>query len=191
MHGGAGDSGALGGNSPGEAAAGRGISGEEELTSRLQAAAFSFTAAGMVKNQRFPPARVELSVTKSLPVAGEFGVEMRASRLVSEPQAMASHPVVAELEVDQWPVRRAIQFQGAAFPGAAVGSEPHSSALSRVRLSWRGCAIGHVYVDTERPHNIHANEAGRRLQAHNDNEAGPTTSFAPLYVQVLSLAGNL
>ena len=58
-------------------------------------------------------------------------------------------------------------------------------------LSWCGCTVGHVYVDTERPHNVHANEAGRRLQAHNDNEAGPTTSFAPLYVQVLSLTGNL
>ena len=61
----------------------------------------------------------------------------------------------------------------------------------RVRLGWCGCAIGHVYVDAERPHNVHVNESGRRLQAHNDNEAGPTTSFAPLYVQVLSLAGNL
>ena len=85
-----------------------------------------------------PPARVELSVTEFLPVAGEFGVEMRASGLVSEPQAMASYPVVAELEVDQWPVRRTIQFQGAAFPDAAVGSEPHSSALSedQVELAW-------------------------------------------------------
>ena len=61
----------------------------------------------------------------------------------------------------------------------------------RVRLSWGGCAIRHVYVDAERPHNIHANEAGRRFQAHNDNEAGPTTSFAPLYIQVLSFDGNL
>ena len=117
MHGGAGDSGAFGGDSPGEAAAGRGIPGEEELTSRLQATAFSFAAAGLGKNQRFPPARVELSVTEFLPVAGEFGVE---------------------LEVNQWPGRRAIQFQGEAFPGAAVGSEPHSSALSegRVELVW-------------------------------------------------------
>ena len=91
--------------------------GEEELTSRFQATAFSFAAVGLGKNQRLPPARVELSVTEFLPVAGEFGVE---------------------LEVDQWPVRRAIQFQGAAFPGAAVGSEPHSSALSegQVELAW-------------------------------------------------------
>ena len=91
--------------------------GEEELTSRLQETAFFFAAAGLGKNQQFPPARVELSVTEFLPVAGEFGVE---------------------LEVDQWPVRRAIQFQGAAFPGAAVGSEPHLSALSegQVELAW-------------------------------------------------------
>ena len=63
--------------------------GEEELKSRLQATAFPFAVAGLGKNQRFLPVRVELSVTEFLPVVGEFGVEMRASRLVSEPQAMA------------------------------------------------------------------------------------------------------
>ena len=61
----------------------------------------------------------------------------------------------------------------------------------RIGLSWVCCAIRHVYVDAERPHNVHADEAGRRLQAHNDDEAGSTTSFAPLYVKVLSSAGNL
>ena len=60
-----------------------------------------------------------------------------------------------------------------------------------VRLSGRGCTVGHVNMDAERPHNVHANEAGQRLQAHNDNEAGPTTSFAPLYIQVLGFTGNL
>ena len=105
--------------------------GEEELTSRLQAAAFPFAAAGLGKNQRFLTARAELSVTEFRPVAGEFGVEMCASRLVSEPQAMASYSVVVELEVDQWPVR-------AAFLGAAIGSEPHSSVPSegQVELVW-------------------------------------------------------
>ena len=105
--------------------------GEEELKYRLQAAAFPFAVAGMGKNQRFLPARVELSVTEFLPVVGEFRVEMRASRLVREPQAMASYTVVAELELDQWPVR-------AAFLGAAVGSEPHSSVPSegQVELAW-------------------------------------------------------
>ena len=67
---------------------------EEELTSRFQATAFSFAAAGLGKNQRFPPARVELSVTEFLPVAGEFGVK---------------------LEVDQWPVRRANPVPGSGF----------------------------------------------------------------------------
>ena len=112
--------------------------GEEELTSRFQVTAFSFAAAGLGKNQRFPPARVEPSVTEFLPVAGECGVEMQASRLVSQPQVMSSHFVAAELEVDQWPSRRAIQFQGTAFPDAAVGSEPHSSVLSegQVELAW-------------------------------------------------------
>ena len=61
----------------------------------------------------------------------------------------------------------------------------------RIGLSWGCCAIRHVYVDTERPHNIHADEAGRRLQAHNDDEAGSTASFAPLDVEMLSSAGNL
>ena len=61
----------------------------------------------------------------------------------------------------------------------------------RVRLSWRGGAIGHVYVDAERPHNVHANEAGRRLQAHNDNEAGPSASLTTLEVQMLSFPSNL
>ena len=46
-------------------------------------------------------------------------------------------------------------------------------------------------MDAERPHNVHANEAGRQFQAHNDNEAGLTTSFTPLYVQVLGFTSNL
>ena len=81
-------------------------SGEEELKSRLQTAAFPFAVAGLGKNQRFLPARVELSVTEFL-------------------------PMVAELEVGQWPVR-------AAFPDAAVGSERHLSVPSegQVELAW-------------------------------------------------------
>ena len=82
--------------------------GREELISRLQATAFPFTAAGSGKNQWFPQVRVELSATEFLPVAGEFGVEMRSPRLVSQPRVMASYPVVAELEVEQRPVGSAI-----------------------------------------------------------------------------------
>ena len=106
MHGGAGGSGALGEDSPGEAALGEESPAEEELKSRLQTAAFSFAVAGVGKNQWFLPARVKLSVTEFL-------------------------PVVAELEVGQWPAR-------AAFPDAAVGSEPHLSVLSegQVELAW-------------------------------------------------------
>ena len=96
----------------------------------LQATAFPFAAAGSWKNQWLPQARVELSATEFLPVAGKFGVEMRSPRLVSQPWVMASYSVVAELEVDQRPVGSAIPFQGAAFPGAAIGFEPHSNALS-------------------------------------------------------------
>ena len=108
--------------------------GGEELKSRLQATAFLFAAAGSGKNQRLPQARVELSATEFLPVAGEFGVETRSPWLASQPQVMASHPMVAELEVDQWSVRSAIQFQGAAFPGVTVGFGPHSYALSEGRV---------------------------------------------------------
>ena len=60
-----------------------------------------------------------------------------------------------------------------------------------VRLSWCGCAVSYVNTDAEWPHNVHANEAGRRFQAHNDDEAGPTTSFTLLEVQMLSLPSNL
>ena len=108
--------------------------GGEELTSRLQATAFPFAAAGSGKNQRLPQARVELSAMEFLPVAGEFEVEKRSPWLVSQLLVMASHPVVAELEVDQWPEKSVIQFQGAAFPGAAAGFGTHSNALSEGRV---------------------------------------------------------
>ena len=104
--------------------------GGEELTSRLQAMAFPFAAAGSGKNQRLPQARVELSSTEFLPGAGEFEVKTRSPWLVSQPQVMAFHSGGAELEVDQGPVRNAIQLQGVVFPGAAVGFVPHSNALS-------------------------------------------------------------
>ena len=61
----------------------------------------------------------------------------------------------------------------------------------RIGLSWGCCAIRHVDVDAERPHNIHADEAGRRLQAHNDDEAGPPASLTLLEVQMLSFSSNL
>ena len=60
-----------------------------------------------------------------------------------------------------------------------------------VRLSRCGCAISYVNIDSERLHNVHTNEAGWRLQAHNDNKAGPTTSFTPVKIQVLGFPGNL
>ena len=51
MHGGAGSSGALGVDSPVEAALGEESPGEEELKSRPQTAAFSFAVAGWGKDQ--------------------------------------------------------------------------------------------------------------------------------------------
>ena len=61
----------------------------------------------------------------------------------------------------------------------------------RIGLSWGCCAIHHVDVDTEQPHDIHADEARRRLQAHNNDETGPSASLAPLEVQMLSFSRNL
>ena len=58
-------------------------------------------------------------------------------------------------------------------------------------MSWGCCAILYVDVDMERLHNIHADEAGHRLQAHNDDEAGPPVSLTPLEVQMLSFSSNL
>ena len=83
VHGGAGDRGALGWDSPGETAAGRGISGGGGVDIPAPGNGIFFAVAGLGKNQRFTLARVELSATGFLPVAEEFGVEMRASRLVS------------------------------------------------------------------------------------------------------------
>ena len=69
-----------------------------------------------------------------LPVAVEFVVEKRSPWLVSQLLVTASHSVVAELEVDQWPGKSVIQLQGATFPGAAAGFRPHSDALSEDRV---------------------------------------------------------
>ena len=60
-----------------------------------------------------------------------------------------------------------------------------------VRLSWCGCATGNVDMYSERSHNVHTNEAGRRLQTHNDNKTGLSSSFTPLNIQVLGFPGNL
>ena len=61
----------------------------------------------------------------------------------------------------------------------------------RVGLSRCRCPIGHIDVDTEWPHDVHANEAGRRFQAHNNYKTGSAASLAPLDVEMLSSAGNL
>ena len=133
MHGGAVDSGAAGGNSPGKAVAGQGISWP-------QATAFPFTAAGSGKNQRLPQARVELSAMGFLPMAVKFVVEKRSPWLVSQLLLTASHSVVAELEVDQQPGKSVIQLQVATFPGTAAGSGLHSDALSEDRVElWMLC----------------------------------------------------
>ena len=61
----------------------------------------------------------------------------------------------------------------------------------RVGLSRGCCPISYIVVDTEWPHDVHADEAGQRFQAHDNYEAGLAASFAPLDVEMLSSAGNL
>ena len=46
-------------------------------------------------------------------------------------------------------------------------------------------------MDVEGPHDVHAYEAGRRFQAHDDNEAGSSASLTPLDVEMLVFSGNL
>ena len=46
-------------------------------------------------------------------------------------------------------------------------------------------------MDAEWPHDIHAYETRRRLQAHDYNEAGLPASLTPLKVQMLSFSSNL
>ena len=60
-----------------------------------------------------------------------------------------------------------------------------------IGLSRGGGAMGHIYVDSERPHNIHADKAWRRLQAHYDNKTGSPATLTPLQVEMLGLSSNL
>ena len=60
----------------------------------------------------------------------------------------------------------------------------------RVRLSWCGCAISDINMYPEQSHNVHTNEAGRRLQAHNNNKAGPTESLGIGTRESLLCTGN-
>ena len=46
-------------------------------------------------------------------------------------------------------------------------------------------------MNVEWRHNVHAYEAGRRFQAHDDNEAGSSASLTPLNVEMLGFSGNL
>ena len=61
----------------------------------------------------------------------------------------------------------------------------------RVGLSRGRGSISYIDVDTEWPHDVHADEAGRRFQAHDNYKTGSTTSLAPLDVEMLSFTGNL
>ena len=49
----------------------------------------------------------------------------------------------------------------------------------------------YVYVDAEWPHNVHAYDTRRRLQADYHYEAGPSASLTPLEIQMLSFSSDL
>ena len=51
--------------------------------------------------------------------------------------------------------------------------------------------MSHVYVDAEWPHDVHAYETRRRLQADYYNEARPSASLTPLKVQILGFSSDL
>ena len=75
-------------------------------------------------------------------------MKKRSPWLVSQPLVTASHSVVAELEVDQWPGKSVIQLQVATFPCAAAGFGLNSDALSEDwvelgLLCHSSCLCGH------------------------------------------------
>ena len=61
----------------------------------------------------------------------------------------------------------------------------------RVGPSRGCCPVSHIYMDSERQHNIHAYEAWWRLQAHDNNEAGSPVSLTPLNVEMMGFHFNL
>ena len=46
-------------------------------------------------------------------------------------------------------------------------------------------------MNAEWPHNVHADEAGRRFQAYDDNKTGSSASLTSLDVEMLGFSGNL
>ena len=61
----------------------------------------------------------------------------------------------------------------------------------RVWLCRGRSPMHYVYVDAEWPHNVHAYETRRRLQADYHYEAGPSVSLTPLEIQMLSFSSDL
>ena len=61
----------------------------------------------------------------------------------------------------------------------------------RVRLRGRGSAVGNIDEDTQQAHDIHPNQYRGRFEADNHNEAGSSSSFAPLEVEVLGFPSDL
>ena len=61
----------------------------------------------------------------------------------------------------------------------------------RVRLRWRGSAVGDVDADTQRAHDIHPSQYRGRFEADDHNEASSPSSFAPLEVEVLGFPSDL
>ena len=60
-----------------------------------------------------------------------------------------------------------------------------------IRLRGRSGAIGDINANVERSHDVHPDQARRRLEPNNHNETRSPACFAPLQVQVLGLPRNL
>ena len=69
--------------------------------------------------------------------------------------------VAAKFEAERRFPRLASQLPATVFPFVAAGFGPHSDGLSEGRLSRGCCPISYIDADTEWPHDVHADEAGR------------------------------
>ena len=65
--------------------------------------------------------------------------------------------------------------------------------MDSLRIRLRGCggAVSHVYVDVQRPHDIHPNQDWWRFKSDDHYKTHSSSSFIPVKVQVLGLPRNL
>ena len=105
--------------------------------------------------------RGEFSATVFLSVAAKFEAERRFPRLASQLPATVFPSGVTEFEVDQrlWGAQSSSRQRH--FLSLLLALGRIQMDCMRVGLSRGSYSISYVYVDTEWPHNVHADEAGR------------------------------